>query len=101
MSKLLGQKEMQLNGELYISQLHLQLRKRGIHPNLLQKQKYNEFISKGKSYNLNVEKQIFRAREDAKKETLRLQKQHPSLCPTIERYDQEFRDHARSLDEEL
>jgi len=87
----------QLNIELFTSQLHIQLRKRGIHPNMLQKQNYNEFLSKGKSFNMNVEKQMFQARQDAEKETRRLQELHTSLCPDIERYQREFEDHVRSL----
>ena len=95
---LVGQKEKPLNNTLYIQQINVQLRKRGLHPDIMDSQRYNEMLNSGRTYNMNVEKQIEQAKQDAKAETRRLQDLFPSFEVDTERYAQEFREHARSLE---
>ena len=90
MNGLLGQKEQPLNNELFCQQVRRELRDRGIDPRILDRQAYNEFLSKGKSFNMNVEKQIEQARIAAKKRTLELQNKFPSMNVDTDRYAREF-----------
>lgn len=90
MERLLGQKEAPLNLEIFSKQYRIQLRKRGIHPSIADRENYDEYLMSGRRINMNVEKMKSEAKKAAETETRRLQELCPSLTPDVGKYNREF-----------
>lgn len=93
---LIGQKDKPLNLKLFNDNYRIELRKRGIHPSMADREHYDDITGRASRLGMNLEREMSQAKHQAELKTRQLQDMFPSLNVNTQRYNDEFIERIKS-----